>query len=355
MNDGYEAIVLGASFAGLAVASQLRGHRVLLIDRKPVGAGQTSACGTILPVLEHWGLTEAVLQTHDRLVLHTAGRTIDFPSPYGWCTFDYRRLCQTLFARAGVEFLEAVALGFHDGQVRTTQGEFRAKCVVDASGWRAALAASLRPDLAKDSPMNFGVEAICPVLDQAPRWSATGLHFWYDPMILERGVGWLFPRGETANVGLGAYHGAMPLRQPLSHFAQQFGLQPDGLHGAYFPCSLRPPTAGPIFVVGDAAGMCIGLTGEGIRPAMFFGEACGRFVRRVLTGELTLEAGLAEYAGFVRARRRFFQTFSTLQAILTRLPPSWIDWVAFVIHYERVRPWVLDQYWGLTREWDRLC
>src|SRR6266498_5144291 len=43
----YDAIIVGASFAGLAVARQLRG-RVLLLDRNEVGAVQTSACGTPL-------------------------------------------------------------------------------------------------------------------------------------------------------------------------------------------------------------------------------------------------------------------------------------------------------------------
>lgn len=114
----------------------------------------------------------------------------------------------------------------------------------------------------------------------------------------------------------------------------------------------RVPVAGSIFVVGDAAGMCIALTDEGIRPALFFGEACGRIVRRVIDGELTLAAGLAEYAAFVKRRRRFFKIYSAAQFALTRLPPPWIDQLARLIHHDRVWSWILDKYWGLTREWD---
>ncbi len=47
----YDVIIAGGSFAGLAVANQLRGQRVLLIDRKPIGSGRTSACGTIWQTL----------------------------------------------------------------------------------------------------------------------------------------------------------------------------------------------------------------------------------------------------------------------------------------------------------------
>ncbi|NIW91899.1 MAG: hypothetical protein GWN20_03100 [Phycisphaerae bacterium] len=50
--EDYDVIIAGASFAGLAVANQLSGHKVLLIDRKPNGAGQTSACGTICRFFE---------------------------------------------------------------------------------------------------------------------------------------------------------------------------------------------------------------------------------------------------------------------------------------------------------------
>jgi 2-polyprenyl-6-methoxyphenol hydroxylase-like FAD-dependent oxidoreductase len=68
----YDVVIAGASFAGLAVANQLKDYRVLLVDRKPVGRGQTSACGTILQVLEYWDVQDAVLQKHDKILLHTA-------------------------------------------------------------------------------------------------------------------------------------------------------------------------------------------------------------------------------------------------------------------------------------------
>lgn len=42
----YDVVTAGASFARLVVAAQLRGKRVLLLDRKPVGTGQTLACET---------------------------------------------------------------------------------------------------------------------------------------------------------------------------------------------------------------------------------------------------------------------------------------------------------------------
>ena len=37
----YEVIIAGASFSGLAAAKALVGKRVLLVDPKPTGTGQT--------------------------------------------------------------------------------------------------------------------------------------------------------------------------------------------------------------------------------------------------------------------------------------------------------------------------
>jgi hypothetical protein len=99
--------------------------------------------------------------------------------------------------------------------------------------------------------------------------------------------------------------------------------------------------------------MCIGLTGEGIRPALFFGEACGGIVREIMASKLTLEDGLAKYAAYVDSRRKFFQVFSSSQSILTRLPTPWIDTVMRVGNHGKILSWVFGQYLSLTHEWDQ--
>lgn len=253
----YDVIIAGASFAGLAVASQLDGFRVLLIDKNQTGSHQTSACGTALPVLQYWGLQDAVLQIHDRLVLLTKQRVFEFLTSFLWCTFDYEQLCDQLFHRAGAEFIQAYMKGYRDGYVGTNQGRFRARCIVDASGWRAILASSLSPGFSQSKTMNFGIETIRPT---SAHHDSERLHFWYDADFFKTGVGWVFPRGEEAGYGVGSYRGAVPLKHPLKEFTGQFGTKPDAIHGAYFPSSLRKAAVGPLFLVGDAAGMCLGLT-----------------------------------------------------------------------------------------------
>ncbi len=185
----YDVIIAGASFAGLAVAAQLRGKRVLLLDRKPIGTGQTSAFGTLVCILRALGLEDAILQVHHQLVLHTPGRTFVYPVAEPFCTFSYAHLCRLLWKQGDAEFVLATALGLEGEGVRTSRGTFRGDVIVDASGWRAAMGSHLRPDLVRRDRLNFGLETTVAYRDD-------GLHFWYDPRgLLPMGVTWAFPIG----------------------------------------------------------------------------------------------------------------------------------------------------------------
>lgn len=344
-----DVLIVGGSFAGLAVANQLRGFRVTILDPKPIGSGQTSACGTPLPVLEHWGMTDSVLQVHDRLVLHTGHRTREFRSPYEWCTFDYEKFCQDLFTKSKAEFVQAAATGYRDGRVQTNLGKFNAECIVDASGWRASLASCIPQLFSQKYRSSFGLET---TLASSQIREIKGMHFWYDRELLKDSMGWVFPRGESTSFGIGSYKGITRLIEPLKTLTDKFDLTPDKTHGTRIPSELRRPIVGPIFVVGDAAGMCIGLTAEGIRPSLYFGEACGRIIRQVLEGELNLEAGLTKYSEFVEGKRSFFDILFFAQSILTRLPRKSIEWIVRLISNDPLRTWLFEKYWSLTPEWE---
>lgn len=314
----YDAIVVGASFAGLAVARQLRG-RVLLIDRKEIGQGQTSACGTALRKLEELGATDAVLQVHGSLAIHGTRETVLYDlGDRPFCTFDYRRLCEGLARGVEARFLRARVLGVEDGTVVTDRGRFRGRCVVDASGWRAVLAGSIRTAYDRERRLSFGVETTAD-------YGGDRLLFWLDPALVPRGVTWVFPVAGQSRVGIASYEGESKLKAGLLRFLASLGLQPDGFHGGFFPWRFLEPTVGALFVVGDAAGHCLPVTGEGIRPALTFGTLCGRIVQQVIEGRLTLPQGLARYRAEVLRYRRAYRMLEAIQRGILTLPPSWIE------------------------------
>lgn len=104
-DEVHDAIVVGASFAGLAVARELQG-RILLIDRKEIGEGQTSACGTALRTVEALGLTAAVHQVQSAFYIHGVRRTVRYDlGDRPLCTFDYGRFCRGLARGSEATFI----------------------------------------------------------------------------------------------------------------------------------------------------------------------------------------------------------------------------------------------------------
>jgi len=333
----YDAIIVGGSFAGLAVASRLRG-KVLLIERNEIGAHQTSACGTLLGVPERLGLLGTVLQIHQRLLFHTSSRTVAFDvSGAPFCTFDYRAFCRGMASAIEAEILQAKVLGVEGEEVVTDAGRFFAPILVDASGWRAVLASSLRRDFVPRERMSYGIETV------ASR-RGDGLCFWYDPNLLPKGVAWFFPIGGASRIGVASYAGDGHLKVHLELFLESQGLHKTEIHGGYFPAGLREPTVGRIFLVGDAAGQCLPLTGEGIRPALYFGRKLGAIVQRIIDGKITLEEGLNTYRAFVARHRGLYRFLRGVQRLLVVAPPRLADAFIALTCREPFRSFILRHY-----------
>src|SRR6185295_10809935 len=100
----FDVLICGASFAGLAVARELRatGARVLVLDRYEIGERQTSACAAPTEWLRNMGLGPSIRQTFDSLLVHTPQvERARWPLPFTFSTFDYRQLCDLLWEQAG--------------------------------------------------------------------------------------------------------------------------------------------------------------------------------------------------------------------------------------------------------------
>jgi flavin-dependent dehydrogenase len=335
----YDVMIAGGSFAGLAVAAGLRGRRVLVVEPHEIGTVQTSACGTLLAVLEATGTMESLLQVHDKLVLHFSHRIVEYPLPYSFCTFDYRTFCQRLHEQGDAEILQASVLGHHGHTVLTTRGAFTASILIDASGWRAALASNAQRQNQPHQGKSFGLETTIPISDQ-------GLHFYYDPGRLQPyNIGWLFPVGASSRAGLGSYRGQSRMNESLKSFVNaQFNVPTDGRHGGYFPYRGQRATTGPVFRVGDSAGQCIPLTGEGIRPAVYFGAVVARLAQKVLTGELTEQEAMTMYHKFVERHRVGYRFLLAAQKILPGLPIPWTEHLAGMIRSPEILVPLLQLY-----------
>ena len=168
---------------------------------------------------------------------------------------------------------------------------------------------------------------------------------------------WIFPAGDHVRAGLATYTGDSALSQDLVDFLDRHDLgQPGHQHGGFFTSRMIDPIRDGMFVVGDAAGHCLPVSGEGIRPALVFGQLAGRLAERVRVGELTLDQALSRVPRVHPPRGHGYRFLDRLQSILTGCPTRSSPSSRATIGSRRVLPWAVDATgtWP-TRTCSRLC
>jgi flavin-dependent dehydrogenase len=339
--EPYDVVVAGASFAGLVLATTV-GGRVALIDKGDVGEGQTSACGTTLDLVQKLGLEDSIEEIHEFGVMHTSRGSHRFRLPYPFCTFDYRSFCRLLLGRFDGDVIKASALGVGSGVVRTDQGQVPGRVLVDATGWRASLAKSVEPDYPVHVAITYGLEK------PARGFDASGLHFWFTSKVRGDGYGWSFPAGGVARAGVLSYVAPDGVRASTEEFLAREGMAGDSYHGGFLTAGLRPATAGDIFVVGDAAGHCLPLTGEGIRPAVFFAQRLAGIIDQELRGTIDHALALDMYRVQQARFERRYRILRRAQSALRGWPDPPVG--TFLAAFSRgfAYEWLCRVYWEVA-------
>ncbi len=311
-----DVLICGASFAGLAVARELRdaGKRVLVIDRYEIGERQTSACGIPTGWLQALDLMGAHQQTFPQLVIHTPHTTVRYDLPWSFSTFDYRTLCGLLANQGGDFAFETAKVEDRtaDG-VRTDRGEIRAPIVVDALGWRRVLSRG-EPIQPPEAYLSRGLEV-------HPGGSGDDLEIWIDRDVIPAGYGWSFPADGEVRVGVGSFIPQDRVKEPTVKLAHDLNRPAERYQGNWIPHRIREATEDGVFFTGDSAGHCLPLTAEGIRTALYFGIAAGREINQVLAGHQTKVAALAGYGAFSAAHRWQFEWLLRTKKLIPRVPP----------------------------------
>lgn len=336
----YDVVIAGASFAGLAVANSLRTKKILLIDRKTVGVLPTSACAAPLNLLLRQKLERAIQQTIKEVSFRTAYGELRYSTLVPFATFDYKIYCEENFQRFQGDFLKANVKSFNGNIILTDKGEFEGKVFVDATGWRAKLAASLNPNFVSKNKLGFGVETEVPA-------KTSELNFIFDPKVVKGGYAWIFPAGEKTRLGMGTYSPSFDLLPRLRSFVESQGYKVEKIHGGYMPYGLRSAVYHNVFLVGDSAGQIVPLTGEGIRQAVYFGENCGQIIQSHLDGDLSLPLALLKYSRFVQKHKGGYFLFNFLQHLWLRLPNFAIELVSRTLG----RSWTNFKFQQLYFDW----
>ena len=296
MDETYDIIIVGAGPAGssAAIAAAQRGVKVLLVDQRQ-RIGVPVQCAEFVP---QWisrvvpFSSTSVVQRIERMITYLPdGSTYEMKSP-GYMLdrsiFD-KELAASAVQEGAHLSVQTRVTGLTPEGVVIEGGEgkkfIRSKVVIGADGVRSSVAQWVSGRRRKEI-VAFQYEVVI------PRPMDTVEVFFSREV--EGGYAWFFPKGKTANAGIGIIpQKANLLTTLLTEFLDRLvdmkglsGVHVVGKTGGAIPCEEPGRTVfGNVLLVGDAAGHAHPITGAGILNAVIGGEMAGRISAEAVIGK----------------------------------------------------------------------
>lgn len=302
----HDAVIVGASFAGLACAATLagRGAVVTVMDGKREPGEKLHTTGILVrdaldqvPLLD--GLPPQLVRRIDHVRLYAPNlRHVDLSAPgYYFLATDTPGVMRWLAERAsragarmlwGCRFKRAwpTASGYDLG---ASYGSTR--MLVGADGPRSTVARSLQ--LGMNSQFLAGIEH---EYADAPIHADDRLHCFIDRKLMPGYIGWVLQGVGVTQVGLARRQVAedelgvvAAMARFLDKIAPLFDFrarQPLAVRAGLIPCggTVHPVARPRALLIGDAAGMVSPLTGGGIHMALQHGARAGHVIGDFLNG-----------------------------------------------------------------------
>ncbi len=318
----YDAIVVGAGPAGSATAIRLAraGARVLVVDKarfprdKPCGGGLTLRAVRELPV----SVDPVVEHVVDRFGLRLRyGTRIERKSREPLVLMTQRiRLDHHLLEQAGVAGAEVrdgvkvtdVSVDSKGVSVSVGGQPVQADVLVGADGVNGHVRKTL--GLGGDYVLGVAIEGNVANEVVGDRYRGIAELVL---AVVPGGYGWVFPKGDHVNVGVGGWEREGPtLRDRLAELCRHYAIPLDrveSIRGHRLP--LRRPDSiaarGRALLVGDAAGLVDPLSGDGMYEAFVSARLASEAILEVLAGRAD---SLDAYGEAIRAALSSLQSAS---------------------------------------------
>jgi len=324
--ESYDVAIVGGGPAGATAAYRLAsaGASVLVLDKatfprdKPCGGGVTGRAARQLP----FSITPVVEDVVDRMECGLRYRSHVIRrarAPLAYMT-QRRRLDHFLLQKAAEAGAEV-----REGETADAR-ELDARIVIGADGCNGSSAKQL--GLADGVVHGVALEANYPY--EARYAGAIVLEI----AVIRGGYGWIFPKGDHLNVGVGGNGEEAPkLRAELRRMCEAYGIDPaaaSDTRGYRLPMRL-PRTLlarGTTAVIGDAAGLVDPFSGDGMYEAFLSAKLVTNAALDVLAGRAE---SLHPYQAAVERRivpltragwgaKGAFERFPRMTYALARLP-----------------------------------
>jgi geranylgeranyl reductase family protein len=318
--SGFDVAIVGGGPAGSVAAFRLAraGKRVLVVDRatfprdKPCGGGVTLRAAKLLP-FSLAPVVEDVVTRIDVGLAYRRGFRREARAPLVYMT-QRRRLDHYLLEHAA-------AAGAQIEQGTTVDArELDAPVVIGADGCNGSSAKQL--GLGGGIVHGVALEANFPH-DERFAGAMT-----LEMAAMPGGYGWIFPKGDHVNVGVGGDEPYGPqLRESLRRMCEAYGVDPDAATETRgFRLPMRTPATklanGRAAVIGDAGGLLDPFSGDGMYEAFLSAQLV---TDAILAGDLLFYPAAVErrLAPLTRAgwgAKAAFTRFPRTTYELARLP-----------------------------------
>ncbi len=317
MTIDFDIIIVGAGPAGLSLAGNLdKSLKVLLLDRHDKPHNKIS-CAEWVPAL----FKETAITKTSAMITHYGDVSTNMK-------FPGKIIDRKSWQKSLLESLDntTIHLGENvrsiDGHsVITEKGSYRGNIIVGADGPMSIVRKSHGLPVAPVLP------AVNVLMKATAEYNFTKIFFMDE---IKQGYGWLFPKGQFANVGIGATDN---LRDALHFFINHLKninlVTGDSLEisaGLIPLYGLTPEAADHTVLIGDAAGLTDPLTGAGIQQAFDSGME--------LAGHINKGKDISKFPAFIvkmygRYLSRRYESRKNLEDnwgdLKTAVESSWIS------------------------------
>ncbi len=280
MNRNVEIVIIGAGPGGLACAKKLAeyGKDVLVLERKSVIGPKVCAGGITWngllrhapeSLIERAFPDQHIISARQRIkISHTKpiAATVNRQALGQKMAEDAKEAGAVIKTAAVVDKITKNLIIVNNLQSGIPE-EIKYQHLVGADGSTSVVRKFLKIPVSR---MGFGIN--CQV-----KGETTKMEWHLNTRQFGSGYGWIFPHRQS--ISIGAYHPqhglpSRKLKQQLLVWAKEQGYILDGKHfqAALVNHDYRGFQFNKTWLVGDAAGLASGLTGEGIYPAIVSGE-----------------------------------------------------------------------------------
>jgi len=304
--ESFDAVVVGAGPAGSTAAHLLarEGVSVLLVDRavfprdKPCGGGLTGRAARLLPCSVDAVVEDRIEVAEVRLRYRSSFQR-RARAPLALMT-QRRRLDAFLVDRAaaaGADVRDGVKVSDVREDALVVGGReiaTRALIVADGANGPTGRAVGLGGDVVH----GVALEGNAPYPNERYR-SRMVLEF----AVVPGGYGWVFPKGDHVNVGVGGWQSEGPqLRAHLARLCTEHGIDEatvTEVRGHRLPMrrSENRIARGQVALVGDAAGLVDPFSGDGMYEALASARFAAAAVQELLAGRVADLGGYAAAVG----------------------------------------------------------